>query len=533
MAAQNAVAGCGGRGAPAESAAGQSAEERQAQRLLADARASKAPDRYREIILDFGNTNAAAAARSELADLLVVQAERALPARQWDSAEELAEEAKRYGNVATTQRARAVLDQIDDGRAAEIARVAQTHTATGDCDNALRQVAEPLRKKPRARFREQLQKLSEGALVDCLMKKLEAVLARETVEVARSMLETPDATTALTKQGYDLLHAALHKSVVQRTTVQIRPLLTQKKWLEAIAKLGGMKSTGALDDQEYALAFVVVQDAIVAHLPELVRQGMLAPSPREAARQLDDLIQLARWQSVPDAVRQMRQKLTVALECEKLRCKLQKGVPAWAWGAIPLQPIGDAGSAEPKRIAHGQRVWIVAKAKDRVLVATDDPADLRGADLFDKAAGWIEPTRLKSADTEMWFPPDDQLVGVRIWGPLRPPSRDYQLGVITKVEAGKVSVKRYSDNLEQVVDLAAVRVGKLPKGQRVMAFCTDELHQEPATVDEVVAQDATQTTAQDASLPRVKVRCEKGDKSRVEVMAGLSTKLEWLPRRVP
>jgi len=526
MAVAQALAGCGGRGTPAESAANPSEDEAKAQRLLERARtASTGLDDYREIILNFGGTNAAAAARTELAELLVLQAEQALPAHNWAAAEELADEAKRYGNVLTTRRARAVLDRIDDGRAGEIVSVAQKHAAAGDCENALEQVAAPLRKKPRARFREQLQKLSEGTLVDCLTKKVEAEVARGAVEAARSMLETPDATTALTKRGYDLLHVALAKSVVQKSTAVIRPLLAEKKWLEAIARLGGMKTTGALNDDEYALAFVMVQDAIAAYLPELVKQGMVARSPSEATRQIDDLIQLARWKVVPEGVRQMRQKLILAVECEKFRCTLQKGVPAWAWGAIPLQPIGDPSAAQPKRIAHAQKVWLIAKAKDRVLVATDDPGGLRGAELLDKAAGWIEPTRLKNADTETWLPPDDQLIGVRVWGPLRPPSRDYQLGVVTKVDAGKVSVKRYADNLEQIVDLAAIRAGTLPKGLRVMAFCADELHQEPATVDEVVGQDA--------SLPRVKVRCEKADKSRVEVVAGLSTKLEWLPRRLP
>jgi len=117
---------------------------------------------------------------------------------------------------------------------------------------------------------------------------------------------------------------------------------------------------------------------------------------------------------------------------------------------------------------------------------------------------------------------------VRVWGPLRPADSAYQLGVVTKVEGDKATVKRFADDIEQTVLLKLLRVGKLPKGLKVMAYCADRLHPQPARVAEVVAEAGGISGAS-----KVKVDCEKGGNSRVEMASSLSSQGDWLPPRKP
>ncbi|MGE0328980.1 MAG: hypothetical protein AB7S68_42080, partial [Polyangiaceae bacterium] len=122
--------------------------------------------------------------------------------------------------------------------------------------------------------------------------------------------------------------------------------------------------------------------------------------------------------------------------------------------------------------------------------------------------------------------PIDQLPGTRIWGPLRPPKKDYHLGIIKEVVGGKnVIVKRLSDDEDVTIALSDVRVGTLKNGLKVMAFCIDQIQPENAKIDKVV------TTV--GGMPKVKVICDKQKKERVEVASALISQKSWLPPKKP
>lgn len=500
-------------------------DEATAKRLLARARALHDPERYRQIIARFGDTHAADDARQELAVILVKQAKAALNRHAWATANDHAEEARVYANLQTTRQAIDIEHQIDDGRGAQVANAAAKLAAQGKCASALHALAVPLRKKPRPRFRRIVQTRSQKALVDCLTQKLEQKVNAGELAPARAMIETPDATTALSEAGYRKVRAALQKLIVKRSTRGIQPLLSQKKWQAAIDKLQQMRQAGTLTASEYRVALGIVQSAVHDALIDLAKRGLEAPKPSKVMEDFNAQAKVADFKTLPSDLAAARHLLAIVVQCKTLRCRVQKPEPEWAWGSIDVYPAEHADGATASKLKHAQKVWVVAKGKKRRLIALRDPGEAKGAALYKQVVGWVDPAHLKHVDTTMWLPPVDQLAGVRVWGPLRPPSQDYYLGIVKHVEGKHAVVTRLADQLDVTVPLKSLRVGKLVKGLRVMAFCKNQVQAEPARVDSIV-------TSKKSSL-KVKVTCDRGNLTRVDLGGSLTSKAAWLPPRRP
>lgn len=519
------VSACGGsKNEPITAANSDEADEKKAERLLVKARAEGGTARYRQIIDRFSHTQAAETARGELAQLLLAEADAAQKSGDAARAEERAEEARRLGGLATTDGARKILDDIDDRRAAEVAGRATAFAAEGKCASALKEVATPLKKKPRDRFRKAVQSQTQKALVECISKKVQEELAAENLEAARMLIETADATTALSAQGYQEAHRVLEKHIVKKSMGEIEPLLKARQWVAALKKLDEMKQASKLAEQEYSVAVEIVQDAAKAYLVEYARSAITSKDPAGGAKHIEETIEAVRWQRAPDEITLLQATLVIAIECQRLGCKMGAPAAAYAWGPLEVHGSKSATGSKVADIAHAQKFWIVGRGKTHALVFTEQPEKLSGSETFEKAAGWVATDRVRTTDTRLWLPPVEFLAGTRIWGPLRPPAKEYTLGWVVKVDGKTASVKRMSDGEQISVALDSLRIGLFPKGMKVNAFCVDELHTETAKVDDVV---------QEGEMPKVKVVCDKGGKVRVEVGAGLSSEPSWLPPRKP
>jgi len=522
--AQVLAVGCGAGGQQAGGGAGTGRDEERAQNLLERARASKDTERYRRLLTRFPDSQAASDGREELAALLVRDAERALKEKDYSTADDRAEEATRFAGLELTRKAREVQQQLDEARAERIAKKAQDAAGGGKCASALKLVAAPMREKPRDHFKTALHERSKEALSKCLTQRIADEIKAGNVEAARSLLASPDATTALDKQTWSSVESNLKKLVVQQGTTTIVPLLKADKWPEAFAQLDELQKAGKLGDAERPIANEIVRDAIAARCLDWAKEALSAKKPSDLAAKFDAATKAAGWETIPEELTAARAKVSVAVECERLRCRLDKPSAAWAWGAISVTSPGNAAGEEVAKVKHAQKVWLLGKSVTSSLVAVEDPGAAEGPALFEKASGWVSAKNLKPADTSEWLPPTDQLSGVMVWAPLRAPSKDYHLGTVKKVAGRKVTVERMADKADVVVDVGSLRVGSLSKGLRVMAFCVDQVHTEPAKVDSVVSTEG---------VPRVKIACDKGDLTRVEIGSALVSKAEWLPARRP
>lgn len=518
------LSACGGGPEP-QTPAGSERDEERAQNVLAKARSEKKAETYRRLVSRFPDSKAAGEGREELAALLIAEAGTLLKQQDYTTADDRAEEATLYAGVDLTLKARDLQKAVDDARAERAAKRALEGAGEGKCASALKLVADPLRTKARPHFKSSLKAKTGLALLKCLEQKLAEEIKAGNVEAARSLLTAPDTTAALDKDTYQKAEAALKKGLVEQSLGVLKPLLDTQKWQEAFAKLDELEKGGKLNETERQIANGIVRDAVKRHVQELVKTAVSAKKPGEMQKQIDDSVKAAGWDKVPDEIEQARYKLSIAVECERLKCKLQKPTPVWAWGAIGVRPAESSAGAESEKLKHAQKVWLLGKGGSFALIASADPGAAEGPALYDKATGWAPAKDLKASDTEGWLPPNDQLAGVVVWAPLRAPAKDYHLGTVKKVEGRKATVERMADKAEVVVELASLRSGKIDKGLKVMAFCVNQVHTETAKVDSVVSVDA--------GVPKVKIACDKGDITRVEIGTALTTKAEWLPAKKP
>ncbi len=520
-----AAAACGGA-KPNQATATKERNEDRAQRSLERARESTDPERFRVIISRFPNTQAASSARDELATLLVGQAEKAMAAEDWVTAEERAVEAKQHGGVEMTLKASKVLDALDDKRASKVADETLTAAAEGKCASALKTVAATIRKKPRARYTTEVRKLTKAGLLACLDKKIQASVEAGSIEEARTMLETPDATTAFANEGYREANGLLEKAVVKLGMKDLKPLLAQKQWKDAVTKLEELRAKDVMNPRERDVAFEIIQDEIKAHLLARLEAGLTAKDPKDVASEVDATLPIAAWKNVPEDVRKARDALVVNLECQRLGCKLGKPAPLWAWGKVPMFPPTSAEGSKRAVINHAQKVWSVGRSGTWALIVREDPGSLEDKEYVKKAEGWVPTENMKANDTDDWMPPKDDMKGVQVWGPLLEKEPDtYILGTVQSVEGDDVTVKRITDGLDAKVKWGKLRLGKLNSGLKVFAFCVDQIHRETAKVDSIVAVAA--------GIAKVKVKCDKGNIERVEIASALSTRAAWLPPRKP
>jgi hypothetical protein len=520
------AAGCeSGGGTPGAENAGGARDDDRATELLQRAREGRDIAKYQRLIGRFPDTKAADEGRDELAALLLAEAEKALKAEDFPTAAARADEARVYAGVDNTDKAYAIAKKVDEGRAKKVAQKALAAAGDGRCASALKTVADPLRQKPRPHFQEVLQKQTGAPLVACLENKLADEIKAGNVEAARTLITSADTTTALTKADYKKAEVLLQKVLVAQSTVEIKPLLADKNWTGALAKLSEMKTSGKLTASEHTIAVSLVQDAIKEDVLATIKSGVTSKKPSAALALADASIKTAAWSKQPKEVETARRTLLVAVECEKAKCKLERPSAAWAWGEVTLGSPTNPAEAADDKLTHAQKLWVIGKSGTRLLVASSDPGAVEGAAALDKATGWAEAKSIKNTDTELWLPPTDQLKNVQVWAPLRAPAKEYHLGTVKSVDGKNATVIRLADKSEVTVPLASLRVGKLTQGLKVLAFCVDSVHTETAKVESVVTSDA--------NMPKVKIVCEKGDISRVEVAGALVTKADWLPPKKP
>jgi hypothetical protein len=510
--------------------AGGAGDEAAASELLQRARQNPTPnpDQYRRILEKFGSTHAAGGARQELAGMLLSRARSALDARDFRSADDAAEEARTYGTEEQTRQAHAMLDAIDDGRAAAIAQqVAGLAGAEGGCMRAFAAVVAPLSAKPRPRprFKEALRAQTAPTLVQCLGVEIESRFREGDGRTAMALLVTPEVTVALAKEAYDKAVLRLTGLVVARTQGELGPVLGERKWAEAFAEVARRHEGGELEDRESEAVLVALRERIRADVLQRIEAARASQRTTRDAAGIRDLVRLAEWEPVPEDVARGLEALGRSLECEKLRCAPEKPTQVWAWGALSLSPPDAADGAPAGHLEHGQPAFRVARAGARALVATSDPGSAAGPALLDAAAGWVDASRLRPVSTADWLPPPEVLSGVRVWGPLREGAREYSLGVVTSADPKRAIVRRLADSLEITVDTRLLRLGTVPPGMKVLAYCVDRIHAEPAKIDgTIVAQ---------GDVEKVPVVCERGALAHVEMLSALGADPAWLPPRKP
>jgi hypothetical protein len=433
---------------------------------------------------------------------------QSLTEQDWSTAEDRAEEA-RMARVSTSTQGASRTKQIDEKRAEQIA-ARKKLVDEGKCERAQAR-GRAGAAKSREHFKLEVKRRA-GRRWSVRIEEGRARRQEGNVEAARSLLSSPDATTALSGEGFKLVEQALLKAIVAAAH-RIQPP-SPRKMDEALAKLDELVQGQAQRGRApIALELVQTRSAILLAFAKRPFRQNRAKRSRGSTRK-----SRLPWKMVPKG----------SDRCQKLAVASRMRSSAASWPSPRRAGRGGDRCAPPRLCCQADRQACTRRSGNHAAEARpgrdEDPGAASGAD-DGTAAGWVDTTNLQTSDTDMWLPPPEQLAGVQVWGPLRPPAKEYSLGVVSKVDGKKVTVKRLADGREETIALADIRAGKLEKGLKVMAFCTNQLRPEPAKVDSIVTSEG--------GSPKVKVICEKGDLQKVELGGSLTTKAEWLPPRKP
>jgi hypothetical protein len=224
----------------------------------------------------------------------------------------------------------------------------------------------------------------------------------------------------------------------------------------------------------------------------------------------------AKENAAPELVVRKRQALMAWIEAQRVKFKPdKKPEKRFTHGKIAVRPAGNSEGPSKRDLTSATVVWIVGRTKDLALITDVDPGTSSAEALFEKAIGWAPLARLATKNTAEWLPPDDQIVGLRVWAPLRADEPNLELGTVASVKGQDVVVKRLADDKEITVKKSVLRLGRIDPGMKILALCQAKM--QITLVEEMMKDQRT-----------VKLVCEGGLR-KDEVLPGLRVRPEDLP----
>lgn len=472
-------------------------------------------------------------ARHEIVTAKIAEARAALEEGAPRKARLAAEEARRAAGQAELRSVLAVVDEIDAYEAREIATEVRQLAAGRQCKDALDTVASILKRTPPPGrvLVKTLHDETEAALVACIRVDLDEAMDQGDFERARAFLEVPNVTVALREGAWKALVGTLHAGIARSVADQVRADITAGKYEDAARKLEAAQKAGAIGSGTQGGVVEQFQGLFAGPLLAKIEAALQGKGdPQATLTEVDSITKLLDWE-LPSDLATARRALAIFTECRRLRCTVAKPERRFTYGSVSLSPSEASGDQPTKKVPTANKLFVVARAGALSLVSLEEPqANTSLKERLLGAAGWTSSDQLKGEDTIDWLLPGSELVGQRVFGPLREGDKSYYLGIVASVEGDRAIVKRLSDNNQVTVSRASLRSGRMPSGTKVLAYCANPLKMEPATVEREIPQPT--------GLPLVRLACPGEGKGttgpmRDEVPGAIVSKAEWLPVRKP
>jgi hypothetical protein len=467
-------------------------------------------------------------AKLERSKRKITEANRAYAAKQYDKARKFLQEASALGVDSHRYEITELSDKLDKRQAKLYANDAQDKLDKKDCTGALKDLGRSLDAMKSESFARELRRSAAGPAVKCLQAVMdEATLAARYSE-ARKLVAADETKKVLGPEAWKKLSDELEGTIAEALKSLVAEDLKARRWQAAVEKLDQAVKRGDAEETQATAVLATIREAASGEISALAVKGVGQRDGANVLRQLDALIKTVRWEvldgdvgalqkdkALPDELRQKREVLAVWVETQRAAMKpLKKPEKRWTYGKVPVQPAGKIDGESKRDLPGGAEVWVLGLTKDKALVSDSDPGGGSLSSQLAKAVGWAPLGRLAKESTSDWLPPEDQLKGTRVWGPLR--SADLlELGTVSEVAGQDVSVKRLADDAVVKVPRRALRNGRLGPGTKVLTFCTSK--DQPAQVVEILPASRG-----------VKLKCD-GGQEKEEQLAGLRTKLELLP----
>ncbi|WP_437517248.1 hypothetical protein [Sorangium sp. So ce1099] len=398
-----------------------------------------------------------------------------------------------------------------------------------ECEAAFGKLSARIDELKSEAFTQEARRLVASEAVACASGKVDAATTAGKFAEARAFLAAAPTRNALGEAASERLAAELDATVSEALYGQVEPDVAAGRWASAVEKLdAAVKRGDASEDQGRAL-LGRVRAAATPRLTEAAGKAVGTQGAADALKELDATIALLRWEALapgaeelpgsgalPEALARKRSALAAWVEAMRVQMKpMKKPEKRWSHGTVALAPAADSEGEAKQSLAPSTPVWIIGQAKQRALVTAVDPGSAVLAKALDLAIGWAPLPRLAPEPTTDWLPPNDQLKGERVWGPLREKQPTLELGVVSEVRGADIIVQRLADDAEVKVSRKQLRSGRLAPGTRVLALCKSE--NEPATIVDVPPAGRV-----------ARIQCE-GGLQKEEPLASLRSRPDLLP----
>jgi len=457
-------------------------------------------------------------------------AKDALDSKKYDQARKSLREAAELGVESHKFEIDETADKIDKRQARLWANEAHELFVNSKCAEAFGQLAEQVDGLESEAFTRELRKLTAVEGLKCASETIDGMTTTGKFAEARAFVNAVPTKTVLGPTVAKKLGTELDLVVAEAIKGQVAADVSAKKWAAAIEKIDAAQKAGHATEDIAGQALAVVREAAA---PEIAALAVRAVGQGDAPRTLlavDANIRLLRWEPAgvdgtpaakekapPDELAKKRHALTVWVEAQRLNIKMQKKPEKkYLHGKFALMPAAKLDAASRRDLAGGTEVWVIGLSKDRALVTDSDPGSALLSAMFEKAIGWVKYDRLMKDPTTEWLPPDDQLKGEQVWGPLRTGETLLELGTVSDVLGKEISVKRLADGQVTKLTRAKLRPGKLAVGLKLAGMC--KAKDKVVTIEEIVPPGRS-----------VRINCEGTEGVREEVLENLRTKPELLP----
>lgn len=456
------------------------------------------------------------------------QATSAIGSKAFKKARKLLNEAKSLGVESQRFEIEEALEKLDKREAKVASQGASEKLAAKDCAGAVADLAAAIKEKESDAFAREVRHDAGPPAIKCMQAVIDDDVLQMKYADARKLVFSDDATSVLGEAAVKKLQGELSATIEESLKAQLGQDLVKRKWADAVAKVDGWVKHGDADDAQALHLLGYVRDTAKPDLMKEAAKGIGAPDGAKALASVDAAVKILRWELVnpnvaeiakdkamPDDMAAKYRALGTWVEATHVSFKaLKKPEKRFAHGKISVFSPVKSDQDDKRDVPHGQEIWILGSGKTKALITDKDPGDGRLAELLEHAIGWVPTDRLAKEPTADWLPPDDQLQGVRVWGPLRPNEATYELGTVTEVSGKDIKVKRFADDQIFTMTRAKLRSGRLAPGTKVVTFCTAK--DQPAQIVEVLATGSA------------KLKCD-GGQEKEEVLASLRSKPELLP----
>ncbi len=473
--------------------------------------------------------------RFEKSRKLLREAQELERSKSFDRARKLLKQASDLGVEADRAAIDETLAKVDKRHAKLWANEVSEKLDEKDCAGAFKDLAKQIQAFDSEVFARELRGLVATKAVACVADSVDQGRTAGKLGEARALVGAPETKVVLGAPAWKKVSAELDAAAGDVMRALVAGDVKAKKWADAVAKLDASVKAGDANEAQAAVGLEAVREAIAPEIAAIATKGVGQGDAAAALKQVAELVKAARWEvlapevaelqkdkALPSDLRKKIDVLSVWVEAQRLSAKVRKaGEKRWVHGKVPVTPPAKSDGESKRDLASATEVWVLAETKTLALVADAEAGGALGA-VLEKALGWVPLGRLARQSTVDWLLPGDELKGARVWGPLRPPSTDLELGLVTEASGKEVTVKRLADDAPVKVSRASLRSGRLAVGTKVLTFCTSK--DQPAVIEELLTAGRAQ--------PGVKLKCE-GGQEKEDLLPSLRTHADLLPKAGP